>query len=64
MHDGADHKADDVYLLGIYKNNFLYLAKETDAAALTPAFTVSQAGGWGLRYTKQCYAIQCNQTYM
>ncbi len=44
MRDGADHKADDVYLLGTYKNNFLYLAKVTDVITMNEYFGTMSKG--------------------
>ena len=44
MRDGADYKADDVYLLGTYKNNFLYLAKVTDVITMNEYFCTMSKG--------------------
>lgn len=36
--DGADCKKDDIYVLGTYKSNFLYLARITNIVAMTEYF--------------------------
>ncbi|SEL35789.1 hypothetical protein SAMN02910353_02436 [Ruminococcus sp. YRD2003] len=39
MRDGADHKTDDIYLLGTYKNKFLYLARITNIVTMYEYFS-------------------------
>ena len=33
--DGTDYSVDDIYLLGLYRSKFLYLAKVTDVVTMT-----------------------------
>lgn len=44
MRDGAEHKTDDVYLLGTHKNKFLYLAKVTNIVNMTEYFSKMSEG--------------------
>ena len=41
---GADYKKDNIYILGTFKNKFLYLARITDIITMTEYFKVMSSG--------------------